>query len=613
VERESGRDEIKRLRACINDLVSVLTLPAIWSGREEPSQIGSTLLDALLGLLRLDFAYLRLDASFSGSAPIEILQVVQRRNLTAQPEEVGRAINKWLTDDLFNSPSRVPNPIGEGKVSIAPRRLGLQDQIGVLVAGSERADFPTKTERVILDVAVNQAVVGLHEARRLIEQRQIAQELDHRVTQRTIELVERDERIRRLVDANILGIFIWNLEGAIIEANEAFLRVVQYGREDLVSGRVRWTDLTPAEWRECDERAVTELNRTGTVQPYEKEYFRKDGSRVPVLIGSALFQGGGNEGVAFVLDLSEQKRAEEALRRSESYLAEAQRLSQTGSWAWSPEQDHRYWSEECYRVLSFDPQDGLPRFEDFVQRIHPDDQPGFRELTQTAIREQAEFEGDYRVVHLDGRVRDIHVVGHPVLSTSGHLVEFVGTVIDVTERKQAEQELQQLVDFVPQLIVVLDSDGKRIHTNRAFREYTGLTHGQSRSRDALADLTHPDDAERVRVARDRGVSADEPFEVDVRLREKDGVYRWFLARYNPLVEEGRTKRWYVSLTEIESRKQEEERIRQENVRLEERTRIAQELHDTLLQTFQGASLHLGAAVLRVARDSPVKNQLDRVL
>jgi len=111
-------------------------------------------------------------------------------------------------------------------------------------------------------------------------------------------------------------------------------------------------------------------------------------------------------------------------------LAEAQRLSQTGSWAWSPDQDIRYWSEECYRVLSFDPQDGLPRFEDFFQRIHPDDQPGFRELIETAIREKAEWEADYRIVHPDGPVRDIHVLAHPVLSTSGHLVEFVGTVID---------------------------------------------------------------------------------------------------------------------------------------------------------------------------------------
>src|SRR6202008_4333256 len=146
------------------------------------------------------------------------------------------------------------------------------------------------------------------------------------------------------------------------------------------------------------------------------------------------------EGVAFVLDLSEQKRAEESLRASEAYLAEAQRLSQTGSWAWAPGQDIRYWSEECYRVLGFDPRDGLPRMEELIQRIHPDDQPAFRESAQRAKHVRSDEAVNYRIVHPGGAVRDIHSVGHPVLNTSGHLVEFVGTVIDVTERKQAEEE-----------------------------------------------------------------------------------------------------------------------------------------------------------------------------
>jgi hypothetical protein len=160
----------------------------------------------------------------------------------------------------------------------------------------------------------------------------------------------------------------------------------------------------------------------------------------PVFDGDGEFRGYRGTGT----DVTATVRAQEAQQRREAYLAEAQRLSQTGSWAWSPDDDIRYWSEECYRVLSFDPRDGLPRFEEFVQRIHPDDQPGFRKLIEGAIREKAEWEADYRIVHLDGSVRDIHVVGHPVLSTSGHLVEFVGTVIDVTERRRAEQERARL-------------------------------------------------------------------------------------------------------------------------------------------------------------------------
>ena len=133
-----------------------------------------------------------------------------------------------------------------------------------------------------------------------------------------------EAKIRRLVEANVVGIVMWNLNGAITGANEAFLRMVHYDRDDLDSGRVRWTDLTPPEWRDHDERAVADLEASGIFQAFEKEYFRKDGGRVPILLGGALFERGGNEGVAFVLDLTEQKRAEERLRASEGRLREAQ-------------------------------------------------------------------------------------------------------------------------------------------------------------------------------------------------------------------------------------------------------------------------------------------------
>jgi PAS domain S-box-containing protein len=144
-------------------------------------------------------------------------------------------------------------------------------------------------------------------------------------------------KVRRLVDSNIIGIFIWNLDGRIVDANEAFLRIVGYGLDDVVSGRLSWRELTPGEWRDADDRRVAGLKVTGTAQPYEKEYFHKSGSRVPVLVGSAIFEGGLDEGVAFVLDLTDRKRAEWAERESErryslvqTELAHANRVATMG-------------------------------------------------------------------------------------------------------------------------------------------------------------------------------------------------------------------------------------------------------------------------------------------
>jgi PAS domain S-box-containing protein len=147
------------------------------------------------------------------------------------------------------------------------------------------------------------------------------------------DLGDREAKIRRLVDANIIGICVSDHEGRLIEANDAFLRIIGYHRDDLLTRSLSWAELTPPEWRERSDRARDELSSTGTTQPFEKEYFRKDGSRVPVLVGQARVQESGSGAVVFVVDLTQQKRAEEALRQLEADFAHMNRVSMMGELA----------------------------------------------------------------------------------------------------------------------------------------------------------------------------------------------------------------------------------------------------------------------------------------
>ncbi len=256
------------------------------------------------------------------------------------------------------------------------------------------------------------------------------------------DLAKREAKIRRLVDANIVGIFIWDLDGTIVEGNDALLRMVGYEREDLASGRLRWTELSAAQWlgRDLQELAA-EIQRTGSLQPFEWDYIRKDGSHMPVLVGAASFEGE-NQGVAFVLDLTARKRDEQALRKSEAYLGESQRLTHTGSWASDPSRSKViYWSDEMFRIYGRDPRrEGLPTWDELLRYVHPDDRDGYHEATERG-RDKAEMTIDFRIVMADGTVRHLHSTRLPALDKSRAPVEIVGTCVDVTERRHAEQRL----------------------------------------------------------------------------------------------------------------------------------------------------------------------------
>jgi PAS domain S-box-containing protein len=241
------------------------------------------------------------------------------------------------------------------------------------------------------------------------------------------------------------GSFGWCVSTGEINWSEETFRIFHYDRTirptiELIAQRVHPEDL--ASFNETAARAL----RDGKDFEHEYRLVMPEGAvkHVHVVARAERGESGGIEFVGAVMDVTDRKRAEEALRKSESYLAEAQMLSRTGSWATNPiSGEIRYWSEECYRVLGYDPHEELPRFQEFVQRIHADDQARILKQTESATRENAGFEFDYRIVHPNGELRDIHTIGHPVFGPTGDLVEYVGTVIDITERKRAEETLRQ--------------------------------------------------------------------------------------------------------------------------------------------------------------------------
>jgi PAS domain S-box-containing protein len=439
-ETERTADEVKHLKACINDLISVVALPAVWSGGE-PSQIVSTLFDVLLSMLGLEFVYARLKDPFSG-APIDMVRVAQARNLAAQPQDVGRALNPWLGDDPHASPLVVRNPIGDGNgdVSIAPCRLGLHAEIGVLVAGSRRADFPTKTERLLLDIAANQAAIGLQDARLLNEQRRVAEELDQRVAQRTRELAAVNEELRE--------------------------------------------------------------------------------------------------------EIAERKRAEEKLRRSEAYLAEAERLAHVGSSAFDvATRTIVHFSQEHFRLFGLDPEAGMPSFEVARQRIHPEDRDRILETFNRAVNERKDFEADHRTVLPDGTIKYVHVIAHPAFNASGDLVEYVGTVMDLTERKEADEKLREAqaelahVSRVTTLGEMAASiahevnqplSGVVINANACLRFLTGATQNLDEVRDGLQAIARDgrrasDVIGRIRALARRTMTEKELLSINDVIREVVGL------------------------------------------------------------------------------------------
>src|SRR5882757_3438640 len=408
-----------------------------------------------------------------------------------------------------------------------------------------------------------------------LEERKLAEEA----------LRKSEERWRSVFENSAIGVAVTDLHARYLATNNVYQTIVGYTEEELRA--LDFLSLTHEDYREANWALVTELLEGKRRQfQIEKKYRRKDGSLIWVSNNVSLVPG--TERVPrFVMALSEditqRKRAEEALQRSEGYLAEAQTLTHTGSWVVRiPQLENVYWSKEMYRIFGLAP-DSTPPTE-IGRRLYPEDAPYFKDAIEHAIRDRTDFEADYRILLPNGAVKYIHAVGYPVVNASGDVIELVGTLMDVTQQHEAraalqaafeqikaeQTELRRMTDAVASYIYVLRPDGTALYANQTVLDYTGLTLEDVQREDQRARVFHPEDLERLREERQEAFARGKPFELEQRALGKDGNYRWFLVRYNPLRDDqGHIIRWYATGTDIEDRKRAEERMRDENLALRE--------------------------------------------
>jgi PAS domain S-box-containing protein len=470
VQPELASGEVKHLQRCINDLVSLLALPAIWSGGD-PSQLLHTLLDALVRMLHLDLVSVRLTDPVDG-APVEIVRLADPRGPMPSAHEICEALSQCLKENSQKWPPLLRNLMGEGDVSIVPLPLGLQGELGVIVAAAERTDFPRQTEALLLSVAANQASIGLQEARLLSHQKRVSSELDQRVMQQTAELAAANEELKRelaerrfveerlgqgerelkrsevrkaaIVDSALDCIVTIDHEGCITEFNPAAEHTFGY-RRDEVLGKPLADVIVPPSLREKHRQGFARYLATGEARVLGKRIeltaVRADGSEFPVelaitripLEGPPSFTG-------YLRDVTERKRAEQELRRSEAFLAEAQHLSRIGSFSWRVATDEITWSEQLYRIFEID-RNVQVTFELMGARIHREDLSVLREHIEQSRRERSNVQLEFRLQMPDGAVKYVHVAAH-VRGDRGQL-EYIGAVQDVTERRASEEALSK--------------------------------------------------------------------------------------------------------------------------------------------------------------------------
>ncbi len=398
-----------------------------------------------------------------------------------------------------------------------------------------------------------------------------------------------EERWRSVFENSAIGVALTDLNGRFLATNHVYQTIVGYAEEEL--REVYFLDITHEDYRQANWALITELVEGKRRQfQIEKKYRRKDGSLIWVSNNVSLVPG--TERVprfimALTEDITERKRAEQARRRSEAYLAEGQRLAKTGSWAYSPAAEKGiYWSDEMLRIFGLDPQrSNLPDREEFLRLVHPEDRDRFNERIDKAFREKADFVQDYRIVLTDGTVKHIHGIGHPVLDETGNIIEYVGTDVDVTERKRAEEKLRRSeADLLEAQRISqtgswkLDaSSGTVTVSPQMFRIFGVKPDEDTSTPEFWFSRNHLEDQKRIQELFERSRIQKTDYDAEYRIVLPDGAIKHLHAVGHPVLNESGDLVEFVG-TAIDVTEQARARIELEKA-FEEIKRLKDRLHD----------------------------------
>jgi PAS domain S-box-containing protein len=568
--------ELKHLQRSMSDLVSVLALPAVWSG-QEPRKIVTTFHDALMATLNLDFLYTRARIESDGE-PIEVLRTAPHYAAKQNEDKIPHAVHERFGDDARSWPGEMRCDLGGRETSLLHIRLGIDGEVGIVVAGSERADFPTQCERLLLGVAANQVTVGLQQARLLSEQKRIANELDRRIAERTRELAEANEVLQLQVGLlQHLPVSAWTLkpDGTPDFVNRVWLEFSGQSLDFVRSHPEAWMIAVHPDDRETARQAFWEGIRSEQSFAFETRSLRaQDGTYRWHLQQAVPLRDAEGRVLKFVgttTDIDDQKRAVGALRASEANLRRVIDTIPSLSWCNLPDGPNEFLSKGWHDYTGMSPDEA--HGWGWSASFHPDDLPPLMTRWQELLVSGEPGEIEARIRRHDGEYRWFLIRVAPFHDESGAILRWYGSSTDIHDRKLADEalrasetNLRDVLDNIPGMVSILGPTGALERSNGPFLEYFNKTHEEIQNW-ANNDLVHPDDLPRAIASFARSIETGEPLHLEHRLRRADGTFQWFLSSSRPARNtEGGIDRWYVLTTDIDDRKRAEDELRRSEAR-----------------------------------------------